>query len=120
VVTGTAVGAAPGGQGSALVATVAASGASLSAKRRPEAALDSSGFSIIKSPCCLAEAAPAGYDVPNGAPSLSATWKAPLPEFIEELYFQRFKKSRPENVRSIEQMQKRLRHQVSRMGEPSS
>src|SRR4030042_1289715 len=31
-------------------------------------------------------------------------WKAPLPEFIEELYFKHFKKSRPENVRSIEQM----------------
>jgi hypothetical protein len=31
-------------------------------------------------------------------------WKAPLPEFIEELYFKHFKKSRPDNVRSIEQM----------------
>ena len=31
-------------------------------------------------------------------------WKLPLPEFIEELYFKHFKKSRPENVRSIEQM----------------
>ena len=31
-------------------------------------------------------------------------WKLPLPEYIEELYFKRFKKSRPENVRSIEQM----------------
>ena len=30
--------------------------------------------------------------------------KLPLPEFIEELYFKHFKKSRPENVRSIEQM----------------
>ena len=31
-------------------------------------------------------------------------WKLPLPEYIEELYFKHFKKSRPENVRSIEQM----------------
>jgi hypothetical protein len=31
-------------------------------------------------------------------------WKAPLPEFSEELYFKHFKKRRPENVRSIEQM----------------
>ena len=31
-------------------------------------------------------------------------WKLPLPEFIEELYFKHFKKSWPENVRSIEQM----------------
>jgi len=33
-------------------------------------------------------------------------WKAPLPEFIEELYFKRFGKIRPENVRSVEQMVK--------------
>jgi len=31
-------------------------------------------------------------------------WKLPLPEFIEELYFKHFKKSRPDNVRSIEQI----------------
>jgi fructose-1,6-bisphosphatase len=31
-------------------------------------------------------------------------WKLPLPEFIEELYIKHFKKSRPENVRYIEQM----------------
>jgi hypothetical protein len=31
-------------------------------------------------------------------------WKAPLPEFIEELYFKDFKKNRPDNVRSTEQM----------------
>jgi len=30
-------------------------------------------------------------------------WKAPLPEFIEELYFQRFGKRQPDTVRSIEQ-----------------
>ena len=29
-------------------------------------------------------------------------WKLPLPELIEELYFKHFKKSRPDNVRSIE------------------
>jgi hypothetical protein len=31
-------------------------------------------------------------------------WKLPLPEYIEELYFKHFKKNRPDNVRSIEQM----------------
>ena len=31
-------------------------------------------------------------------------WKTPLPKFIEELYFKHFKKCRPDNVRSIEQM----------------
>jgi len=31
-------------------------------------------------------------------------WKLPLPEHIEELYFKRFKKNRPDSVRSIEQM----------------
>jgi len=29
-------------------------------------------------------------------------WKAPLPVFIEELYFKRFGKARPDEVRSIE------------------
>ena len=33
-------------------------------------------------------------------------WKAPLPDFIASLYFKRFKKERPTNVRSIEQMVK--------------
>ncbi len=33
-------------------------------------------------------------------------WKAPLPIFIEGLYFKRFGKDRPENVRSVEQMVK--------------
>ena len=32
--------------------------------------------------------------------------KAPLPVFIEELYFKRFGKRRPDNVRSLEQMVK--------------
>ena len=31
-------------------------------------------------------------------------WKVPLPQFIEELYFKRFGKKRPDNVRSIERM----------------
>jgi len=31
-------------------------------------------------------------------------WKLPLPQYIEELYLKRFKKKRPDNVRSIEQM----------------
>ena len=31
-------------------------------------------------------------------------WKLQLPEFIEELYHKRFGKTRPDNVRSVEQM----------------
>jgi len=31
-------------------------------------------------------------------------WKAPLPVSIEELYFKRFGKSRPDNAKSIEQI----------------
>ena len=30
-------------------------------------------------------------------------WKLPLPQFIERLYFKRFKKERPDVVRSMEQ-----------------
>jgi hypothetical protein len=33
-------------------------------------------------------------------------WKEPLPGFIESLYWKRFKRNRPDNVRSIEQMVK--------------
>ena len=33
-------------------------------------------------------------------------WKQPLPDFIESLYWKRFKKDHPDNVRSIEQMVK--------------
>jgi hypothetical protein len=33
-------------------------------------------------------------------------WKLPLPDFIEELYYNLFKKDQPEKVRSIEQMVK--------------
>jgi hypothetical protein len=31
-------------------------------------------------------------------------WKVPLPQYIEELYVKRFKKERPDSVRSIEQI----------------
>ena len=31
-------------------------------------------------------------------------WKVPLPHYIEQLYLKRFKKARPDNVRSIERM----------------
>lgn len=33
-------------------------------------------------------------------------WKAPLPVFIEDIYFKRFEKRRPDNVKSIEQLVK--------------
>jgi len=50
-------------------------------------------------------------------------WKAPLPIFIEELYFKRFGKERPDNVMSIEALaakwerkreERRLRKQLRR------
>jgi len=31
-------------------------------------------------------------------------WKAPLPIFIETIYFKRFKKERPDQIRTIEEM----------------
>lgn len=31
-------------------------------------------------------------------------WKAPLKEFIEDIYFKQFKKSEPENIRSLKQI----------------
>ncbi len=31
-------------------------------------------------------------------------WKKPLPEFIEEIYFKRYGKKQPEEIRSIEQI----------------
>jgi hypothetical protein len=48
-------------------------------------------------------------------------WKLPLPEYIEELYFQHFKKRRPENVRSIEQIvsddsRKKVERETRRQG----
>ena len=42
-------------------------------------------------------------------------WKLPLPEFIEELYLKRFGKTRPDSVRSVEQMvQDKKRKQAER------
>lgn len=32
------------------------------------------------------------------------TWKAPLPQFIEEIYFKRFKRKEPETVRSLNEI----------------
>lgn len=32
------------------------------------------------------------------------TWKAPLPQFIEEIYFKRFKKEVPETVRPLKEI----------------
>lgn len=31
-------------------------------------------------------------------------WKAPLPQFIAQIYFKHFKKERPDTIKSIEQM----------------
>ncbi len=36
-------------------------------------------------------------------PTKQQPWKLPLSEFIEEIYFKHFKKSTPDNVKSIEQ-----------------
>ena len=33
-------------------------------------------------------------------------WKEPLPDFIETLYEKRFRKTRPDRIRSLEQMEK--------------
>lgn len=35
-------------------------------------------------------------------------WKAPLPQFIEEIYFKRFKKDAPEVVKPLKQILKEL------------
>jgi len=32
------------------------------------------------------------------------TWKSPLPQFIEEIYFKRFKKTEPATVKSIKEL----------------
>lgn len=32
------------------------------------------------------------------------TWKSPLPQFIEEIYFKRFKKEMPDEVKPLEQI----------------
>ena len=36
-------------------------------------------------------------------------WKLPLPQFIEKIYFKHFKKPKPDNVRSIEQIVKDMK-----------
>jgi hypothetical protein len=42
-------------------------------------------------------------------------WKAPLPVFIEDIYFKRFKKKRPDNIKSIEKsFEDRLRSKEKR------
>ena len=33
-------------------------------------------------------------------------WKEPLPDYLESLYYKRFKKEKPENARSVEQIVK--------------
>ena len=38
--------------------------------------------------------------------ALPISWKKPLPDFIEDLYFKRFNKEKPTNVRSVEQIVK--------------
>ena len=55
-------------------------------------------------------------------------WKLPLPEFIEELYFKHFNRSRPEKVRRIEQIvsdlngkkaERKARKQAALQSQPS-
>ena len=55
-------------------------------------------------------------------------WKAPLPEFIENCYYKSFRKDRPDNVRSLEQViddhegkreKKRVRKEQKREAENS-
>ena len=42
-------------------------------------------------------------------------WKAPLPVFIEDIYFKRSRKKRPDNIKSIEKILKdRLRSKERR------
>lgn len=46
-------------------------------------------------------------------------WKMPLPDFIEDLYFRRFKRRQPERIQSIEEMiaqqkMKKLERRISR------
>lgn len=35
-------------------------------------------------------------------------WKAPLPQFIEEIYFKRFKREEPETVKPLKQILKEM------------
>ena len=50
-------------------------------------------------------------------------WKAPLPDFIEDIYFKRFGKRKPDQIRSVEEVfkaqqkkkaERRLRKQLQR------
>ena len=43
-------------------------------------------------------------------------WKAPLPEFIEQLYLKRFGRERPEVIVSIEERARQLRAEKGREG----
>ncbi|WP_370796109.1 hypothetical protein [Bacteroides stercorirosoris] len=36
------------------------------------------------------------------------TWKAPLPQFIEHIYFKRFKREEPETVKPLKQIMKEM------------
>ncbi len=45
-------------------------------------------------------------------------WKAPLPEFIEDLFFKRFGKERPDEVLSIEDVFKRKRSNTTVRQDP--
>ena len=49
-------------------------------------------------------------------------WKAPLPEFIEELYFQHFKKSRPESRRWFKRKkaERKVGKQAASQSQPSA
>jgi hypothetical protein len=50
------------------------------------------------------------HTLPNIRGSLSNTyqesWKAPLPEFIEEIFYKRFKKEHPDIVKPLKQILK--------------
>ena len=35
-------------------------------------------------------------------------WKAPLPQFIEDIYYKRFKREQPETVRPLKQILKEM------------
>ena len=41
-------------------------------------------------------------------------WKAPLPQFIETLYYKRFLKLQPENIMTIEQLFKSQEEKAAR------
>lgn len=39
------------------------------------------------------------------------SWKVPLGEYIEDLYFKRFKKEQPDRIVSLEEQAREMRHQ---------